>query len=551
MLTFAFVTWKSQRRLSLTALSFSLAAVVLTSVVTVSPTEAGDRSEIPLKNWGGFAVFRDAAYDDLERLVTAGLADRTILNTKPLSRIEAARIVARAVEKIREDTGGVYNTRRDLEPVIERLVDEFGPELASLGVKISGNSRVAPGFFSFVPVDRAQVRAGVASRDLSFVNSQGLRFQRGVNGAATFESRAQVGDFLTFYVQPTLDGNEEYGAARLASGYGKLTFYNIEVLLGRDSLWWGPGLYGSLILSNNAPPLDQIRIGSAEPFLLPWIGEWVGPTKILGFIAELEQRRDHPRAKLAGLRGTIAPFSFLELGASYVNMFDGTDRPRLSLGDYPRVIFDPQAADQADPANQRFRNNALLALDADLRFRNVNRYFLPSRDLRLYGEFGWDDTCCESNYVPLRDTISGLIGVHLLGLFELDGLDARFEYAESSKLSFTHNQFYRGYWTRGEAISHVIGTDGTAFNSRITNRVSNDLMVGVGMHRLVIGNTTNPVSSTREHRWGGSIDVSYRFGGVYALFAQYQLTRTTNRNFVAGDDGFDNLVLLELTRSFR
>lgn len=50
----------------------------------------------PFEELGGFAVFRDALYDDLERLVTAGLADRTLLSTKPLSRIEAARIVARA-----------------------------------------------------------------------------------------------------------------------------------------------------------------------------------------------------------------------------------------------------------------------------------------------------------------------------------------------------------------------------------------------------------------------------------------------------------------------
>lgn len=524
---------------------------MLTSVVTVSLTEAGDRSEIPLKNWGGFAVSRDAAYDDLERLVTAGLADRTILNTKPLGRIEAARIVARAVEKIREDTGGVYNARRDLDPVIERLVDELDPELASLRVKIPGDSRAAPGFFSLVPVDRAQVRAGFASRDLSFVNSQGLRFQHGANGGLSFESRAQVGDFLTFYVQPEVDGNEEFGSARLASGYGKLTFYNVELLVGRDSLWWGPGLFGSLILSNNAPPLDQIRIGSAESFLLPWIGKWVGPTKILGFISQLEERRDHPQAKLAGLRGTIAPFSVLELGVSYVNMFGGTDKPRLSAGDYPRVLFDPQASDQASPANQRFRNNALFALDGDLRLRNVNRYLLPSRDLRLYGEFGWDDTCCNTSFVPLREAASWLVGAHLLGLFDIEGIDARFEYAESSRFSFTHNQFYRGYWTRGEVISHVMGTDGTAFNSRITNRVSNDLMVGVGLNRLVIGNTVSGGSTTHERRLGGAVDVSYRFAGAYSLFAQYQLMRTTNRNFVAGDDGFDHLLLLEVTRSFR
>ena len=47
------------------------------------------------------------------------------------------------------------------------------------------------------------------------------------------------------------------------------------------------------------------------------------------------------------------------------------------------------------------------------------------------------------------------------------------------------------------------------------------------------------------------LDVTYRFARVYSLFAQAQVMHTSNRNFVSGDDGFDGLVLLELTRSFR
>jgi hypothetical protein len=512
---------------------------------------AGDRAGIPLKNWGGFSVHRDAVYDDLERLVTAGVADRAILNTKPLSRIEAARMVARAIETIRRDEAGLYNIRRDLEPVLDRLIQEFRVELADLGVK--GPSAIGPGsgFWSVVPVDRAQVRAGYASRDLSFASSQGLRFQSGVNGGAGFESRAQIGDFLTFYLHPELHGNEEYGAARLISGYGKLTLFNTELVVGRDSLWWGPGLHGSLILSSNAPPLDQVRIGAAEPFLLPWIGDWIGPIKILGFVAQLETRRDHSRANLAGLRGTVTPFWFLELGASYVNMFGGDDRPRLRGTDYLRVLFDPEASDQDSPANQRFRNNALFALDADLRLRNVYRYFVPTRDLRLYGELGWDDTCCQSNYIPDRGAISGLVGVHLLGLFEMDGLDARLEYVTTSQKSFTHNQFYRGYWTRGEVIAHPVGTDGSGLFTRISNRFSPDWLVGAGLQRAVIGNTVLGRLGTQEQRLGGIVDVSYRFAELYTLFAQYQLTHGRNRNFVLGDDGFDHLLLIELTRSFR
>lgn len=146
-----------------------------------------------------------------------------LLSTKPLSRSETARIVARAIEKIRRDAEDVYNTRRDLEPVLDCLKEEFLTELASLGVNLTDAPAQTPGTISFTPVDRAQVFAGYVSRNLHLFNSQGLKFQHGANGGVTFESRMQIGDYVTFYLQPWLHVNEEFGAARLATGYAKLT----------------------------------------------------------------------------------------------------------------------------------------------------------------------------------------------------------------------------------------------------------------------------------------------------------------------------------------
>src|SRR5436190_21543786 len=110
---------------------------LIASLTTASHAVAGDRTNIPLKNWGGFSEVYDAVYDDLERLLTEGLADRVLLNTKPLSRLEAARIVARAIDKIQSDAAGRLNARRDLEPVLDRLMEEFKVEPASLGVRKS------------------------------------------------------------------------------------------------------------------------------------------------------------------------------------------------------------------------------------------------------------------------------------------------------------------------------------------------------------------------------------------------------------------------------
>ena len=98
-------------------------------------SHAADRTNVPLRNWGGFAINRHWAYDAIQKLVLAGLAGRAVLNTKPMSRLEMAKIVAEAVGRVTGDEGGRYSERQDLEDTLYRLVEEFQPELATLGVE--------------------------------------------------------------------------------------------------------------------------------------------------------------------------------------------------------------------------------------------------------------------------------------------------------------------------------------------------------------------------------------------------------------------------------
>jgi hypothetical protein len=153
--------------------------------------------------------------------------------------------------------------------------------------------------------------------------------------------------------------------------------------------------------------------------------------------------------------------------------------------------------------------------------------------------------------IPLKDAISFLVGLQLIDLFGMEGLEARFEHAQSSSQSFTHNQFYRGHWTRGAILSHFIGADGSDYYWRITRRLGEDLMVGVELNRSVIGSTVNGFAGPKEERTGGSLDLSYRLRERYALFAQYQVMKVKNRGFRSGDDGLDHLLRVDLTRSFR
>ena len=120
-----------------------------------TPVFAFDRTNVPLKNWGGFSVNRSWVYDALEKIVLAGLADQVLLNTKPLSRVEVARIVAQAVRRIQWDQSGDYNHRGNLEDLLYQLVREFGSELSEMGVKTPLNRQPVPGFFHLRPIKHA------------------------------------------------------------------------------------------------------------------------------------------------------------------------------------------------------------------------------------------------------------------------------------------------------------------------------------------------------------------------------------------------------------
>src|SRR3972149_5131937 len=116
----------------LTTVCFFFFVFYFTLVTSLS---AFDRSNVPLKNWEGFSIYRSWIYDALEKIVLAGLAEEVLLNSKPLTRVEAARIVAQAVRRLEWDKYGGYNHRGDLEELLYQLVEEFGPELGGMGGK--------------------------------------------------------------------------------------------------------------------------------------------------------------------------------------------------------------------------------------------------------------------------------------------------------------------------------------------------------------------------------------------------------------------------------
>jgi hypothetical protein len=154
-------------------------------------------------------------------------------------------------------------------------------------------------------------------------NIRGDVFQRGSNFRAGFASRAKLFDTLAFYVHPEYATPAADDDVELIEGYGKAMVGPFEVEGGRDSLWWGPGHHGALLVSNNAEPFTMIKLSNPQPLQLPWIFRYLGLLKGQWFVTELEDDRDYPGTRLSGLRLALRPHPAVELGATRMIMFGG------------------------------------------------------------------------------------------------------------------------------------------------------------------------------------------------------------------------------------
>jgi hypothetical protein len=66
---------------------------------------------------------------------------------------------------------------------------------------------------------------------------------------------------------------------RLLDAYAAFNFKTVQISAGRQSLWWGPGHGGPTNYSDNAEPMDMVRLTNPSPWRLPSFFHWLGPVR--------------------------------------------------------------------------------------------------------------------------------------------------------------------------------------------------------------------------------------------------------------------------------
>jgi hypothetical protein len=515
---------------------------------------------VPLGDW---------SYEAVDRLEGFGLIHSALHGTRPFTRLEMARLIHEAHAE--QEIQGIK-----LPPLIEDLLrdldHEFRQELPLVGKTTDILQK------SFIkPLNEVQMRyvysdgtprefintvghrqnlpstAGIVATEGTplVYNNNGLIYGQGGNFSLQFSSILGYRDFFSAYVepfvivrqnppgfqnisgtpanlQPTGFQNSSDTTVNLLYGYGALTAWNTEIQFGRDSMWWGQGYHGDEIMTNNAFPLDMVKLSNPEPTLLPWIFKYLGPFKYVFFLSKEYGYEDPADANLMGWRINFKPSSIFEMGFSASYQFGGQGMPAINPQDFFR-FFNGRSLPNA---------NQLNAFDFRLRVPWL-------RNTQLYMEYGGEDSGFGDYQHPwniIMKDIAWMVGFYCPSLTEDGRLDWRVEYTSNNYVTdpspgmwYAHSQYRSGYIHEDMIMGHHMGPDALDFFTRSTYYLTNNIQLGFDYDYMVRGvmlGVNLPDEIVRQY----GADLTFNFQKrAFSVTTRYGFETVENYNKQLGD----------------
>jgi len=315
----------------------------------------------------------------------------------------------------------------------------------------------------------------------------------------------------------------------------KLVLWNLEMEAGRDHIWWGPGRRGSLLLTNNAEPLDLIKVSNPEPVLLPWIFGYLGPLQVEWFWTELEHDRVIHRAQLTGLRLDFKPTPNWEVGLARVIQFGGYGRPGL----FEKGLGDVVAGVNAEGGDDVETENSLAAIDL------IWRISWP-RPAQLYWEYGGEDQATLLDITPFMSAFGHVVGLYLPEVVPDVPVDLRIEYLtnvqDDGPFWYRHGTYKSGYTYRGKILGHPFGGQAEAVSVRIDWLPDDAWALGLDADWV----TNEVVGGGKEKDLRLGCDATLFTRGVAQYSVRYDFESRSDVDGMSGDDATSHRLMVEM-----
>lgn len=464
---------------------------------------------VPVAVWASPAStdveISDRAYRDIEKLVSYQLVFPPMIDERPLSRSEFARLVAEANKTFEsqsnseDDSKGFESfskniaRRRSIRGILKRLIHEFNEELIDTGaaqgehasIRIHGleELRLDGTLMSSAPLT-IMPNNGVGTLSARVTPLWDYREGRhpvdGFQMAAETIHRAQFSKYFSVLAHPRLEGDiyrsnlsgQDDIEILLQEGYGVLQVGDAALKLGRSSVMWGPAEHGGLTLTGNARPLDLIKFSTPSPFRLPWVFSYLGRFRVALFGANLGPDQTPRYPWLTGWRLSYMPWRYLELGVGNVTMMGGEGAPHLTAIDIIGEFFGFRPAGTSGSAVNK--TNHIMEASFLVRIPKL-------AGMQFYGVIANDDKR-DTIKRFLRDGSSYLTGVYFPRLNSAGTSDLRLEFRRMCAIAYRHSLYVNGYTLDGLFIGDDLGPDALGFSARFNQDFSNAATVSASFN---------------------------------------------------------------------
>ena len=374
--------------------------------------QQGFHSNWPAKFMGSPYVPLDSwIYPALERLAALGYIDTAIAAMRPWTRMECARQLGEAADRIVDDDASENEAGR----LYRELTREFGSEIALLGGGDNAEIRLESAYTRSTgivgqPLTDSYHFAQTVSNDRGRPLEEGFNNVSGLSGwvadgpfaaysdvevqhspsAAALPIAAREAITLADFGRSTVPQpwpvapdtpTPSIDRAHFLDTYVAMNLANWQLSYGKQSLWWGPDEGGAMMFSDNADPMVMFRIDRVTPFKLPSFLGVLGPMRVEFFIGQYSGYQFmytpsglvgqygetlHPQPILDGERFSFKPTANFEFGLSRTTDYGGPGYP-LTWHTFLRSIY---STDQTNPGAANKPGSRRSGLDFSYRIRN-------------------------------------------------------------------------------------------------------------------------------------------------------------------------------------
>jgi hypothetical protein len=444
----------------------------------------GETSHHPANMGSPYVPIESWVYAAFERLIALGYVPDAYLGIRPWTRLECARLLQEAEEQRSHPASG----DAEGDKTFSALEGEFHDEERRLDGEPGTAASVDSVYVRTTSISGTPLRDGYHFGQ-TIINDYGRPYAEGFSAISGITTHAQTGPLsfslqgeyqhapgvasdpwpvlqATAYADRTLplpNASPEISRLRLLAGAVSVTLGGVHLSLGRESLWLGVGESGPFLFSNNAEPMNMLRIDSDSPYEVPLLSRLLGPVRSEFFLGRLSGQTWEYSPQLFGpnlssqpfLHGTkisFHPSANLEFGMGFTAQFGGTGNP-FTWGNFLRTFYSHRAGIARNPAKR------LSEFDLTYRIPGLRNW------MQVYA-----DSMVIDEYSPLGSTRPAINpGLYFPRLPKLHNVEVRLEGvttdlnipARYSPGAFFGDTRYRsGYTNNGNLIGSWVGRSG-------------------------------------------------------------------------------------------